>query len=220
MIFLDEIPHLKNYKLKTFLPTERTNKLVGSCILLNTSSVESNIELMSHKMFDNSKFNSFYMDFMYQGRIRTKAYRENRKAERLQVYDKVKTTIITRPIRTFTTAASVNNRNLYYDLHVYNELFFTYTESLEYKKKVKLYLEFMKSYFDNESISNYSMKTMFINVNEWDKDVNAKLGAKNFNNPVLIIYYAMRKMFQDFKALGDMNIVFVFSSNVIRLNPS
>ena len=219
MIFLDEVPHLKIYRLKTYLPTDRTNKLFGSCILLNTSTVDSDIELMTHKMFENSKFNSFYMDFMYRGRIRTKTYKENKKAERLTIYSKVKATV-PRQVRTYLTPASINNRNVYYDLHVYNNLFFTHTETLEYKKKVRLYLEHLKTYFEHEAIAKYAMKTMFINVNEWDRNVNAKLGAMNFNNPVLIIYYAMRRMFEDFKAMGDIDIVFVFDNSIIKLNPS
>lgn len=220
MIFLDEIPHLKIYRLKSYLPTDRTNKLFGSCILLNTASIESDIELMNHKMFDNTKFNSFYMDFMYQGKIRTKTYRENKKADRVGIYEKIRTTVSSRPMRTFQTPASINNRNVYYDLHVYNNLFFSKTEDLEYRKKIQLYLEQMKGYFTHEAITNYPMKTMFINVNEWDKKVNKNLEVKNFNNPVFILYYAMRKMFNDFKAIGNVDIVFVFGGSVIKLNPS
>lgn len=220
MIFLDEVPHLKIYRLRTYLPTDRTNKTVGSCILLNTGSIDSDIKLMTHKMFENSKFNAFYMDFMYQGKIRTKTYRENRRAERIGTYEKVRNAIQGRTMRTFQTPTSINKRNVYYDLHVYNELFFSRTEDLEYRKKIKLYLETIKGYFEKDAIANYPMKTMFINVNEWDEDVKKTLGVKNFNNPVFIIYYAMRRMFEDFKAVGNVDIVFVFDNSILKINPS
>lgn len=220
MIFLDEVPHLKLYRLKTYLPTDRTNKLFGSCILLNTNSIDSDIQLMSHKMFDNSKFNSFYMDFLYQGKIRTKVYRQNMKKERLEMYEDVRDSVTTRAIRTFNTIASINKRNVYYDLHVYNNIFFSNTEKLEYRIKIKLYLDMLKEFFNKEIVKDYSRKMMFINVEEWDNNVKKTLGVKNFNNPVFILYYAMRKMFTDFKALGNMDIVLVFKNSVLKLNPS
>lgn len=220
MIFLDEVPHLKLYRLKTYLPTDRTNKLFGSCILLNTNSIDSDIQLMSHKMFDNSKFNSFYMDFLYQGKIRTKVYRQNMKKERLEMYDDVRDGVTTRAIRTFNTIASINKRNVYYDLHVYNNIFFSNTEKLEYRIKIKLYLDMLKEFFNKEIVKEYPRKMMFINVEEWDNNVKKTLGVKNFNNPVFILYYAMRKMFTEFKALGNMDIVLVFNNSVLKLNPS
>ena len=220
MIFLDEIPHLKLYKIKTYLPSNRQKRTHGSCILLNTSSIDSDIELMTHKMFESSKFNGFYMDYMYVGKIHTKVYRENKKRERVEQYTKVRDSIKTRNVSTYINPKSIANRNVYYDFHNQNNIFFDKIGNLNYKKKVKLYLEYMKSFFDTELVKSYQMKTMLINVKEWDKNVKETLGVANFNNPVFIIYYAMRKMFDVFKELGDMDIVFVFDSSVLLINPS
>lgn len=220
MIFLDEIPHLKLYKIKTYLPSDRQKRTHGSCILLNTSSIESDIELMTHKMFESSKFNGFFMEYMYVGKIHTKAYRENRKRERVEDYTKVRDAIKTRAIATYVNPQSIAKRNVYYDLHNENNIFFDKIGSLDYKRKVKLYLEYVKSFFEKEVVKSYDMKMMFINVKEWDKNVKESLGVTNFNNPVFIIYYAMRKMFDAFKALGDIDILFVFESSVLLINPS
>ena len=220
MLFLDEIPHLKLYKIKTYLPTDRQKRTHGSCILLNTSSIQSDIELMTHKMFENSKFNGFYMDFMYTGKVHTRVYRENRKKERVEEYTKLRDGIKSRSISTYATQQAIAKRNVYYDLHHENNIFFEKAGDLHYKRKVKCYLDLLKTFFEKDLVKSYQMKTMFINVKEWDKNVKESIGVANFNNPVFILYYAMRKMFTDFKTLGDMDIVFVFDNSVIVLNPS
>ena len=168
MLFLDEIPHLKLYKIKTYLPTDRQKRTHGSCILLNTSSIQSDIELMTHKMFENSKFNGFYMDFMYTGKVHTRVYRENRKKERVEEYTKLRDGIKSRSISTYATQQAIAKRNVYYDLHHENNIFFEKAGDLHYKRKVKCYLDLLKTFFEKDLVKSYQMKTMFINVKEWD----------------------------------------------------
>lgn len=220
MIFLDEIPHLKLYKIKTYLPTDRQKRTHGSCILLNTNSLESDAALMQHKMFENSKVNGYYMEWMFNGKLHTKTYRENKKKERVEEYNKIKTMVSSRNIVTYNTPQNISKRNFYYGLHFDNNIFFNTVADLSYRRKASLYLQYMKSFFSRDVLKDYPMKTMLINIKEWDAGLRPSSTDKNFNNPVIILYYTMRKMFDEFKALGDINIVFVFDNGVISVNPS
>lgn len=220
MIQLHEIPHLRLYRLKTYLPTDQTNKSYNSCILLNTNSLNSNVNLMNHRLFDNMKYICYYEDDMFVRTIGTKMVRENLKKTRIEDYAFIREKILNRRMNTLMTQSAIANRNVYYDIHRINNIFFNVTENLPYKRRTEQYINLLKDTLNKDFLSQYKLKTMFIDVNAWNHNIKEELGSKNFNNPVLIIYYTMRKMFDVFQSLGDINIVFVFDQQVLLINPS
>lgn len=219
MLFLNEIPHLKIYRQKTYLPLDKTKRTHNSVILLNSNSLVGSNKIMNYPFTDNSKFISYYLDAIYRGKLGNRQYRKNIKKERLDIYKQIQEMNV-RTVNTYVNPSIIKNRNLYYDLYMYNNIFFQNVPNVNIRKRINMYIDFINSTIKNETIQNYPIKTMLINISEWNIDLKTTKGLKAFNNPITIILYSMLKMFDVFKSLGDINIIFLADNKVIRLNPS
>lgn len=218
MITCNEIPHLKLYRFKTKLPNEIKDKK-GNLVLLYTQSLDSSINLMNDKnIIDlNKKYRYYYMDNRYRGKYGVKAFIRNITTERAENYKK---------LRKHGKLGVLNVKNLeaknaYIDLFYYNNLFFSQTEKLNYRRRTEEYMKFLKSIFNDERYDNlFNYKMVIIDIKEWESNVKKNIGVKNFNNPIFNIYFNMLRNPELFIDIGDIDIFFKYDNNIIRLNPS
>lgn len=221
MFFIKDIPHLKLFRTKVILPIDEKIQTMNSIVFVNNNSIDSTIDLMNNKyIYHNNKYHYYYLDFMYRGKIHTKPYIINMRKDREALYEKIESNM--RFIRTKLSFESIGNKNVYFDLFKYNEIFFKYGQKLLYIKKVKTYIDFLKGIIDDTRFDAYKNKTIMIGVEEWSKNdlTGIKKLKPKFDNPIFIIYYTMFKFFDVFKTLGDINIVFYNNNLTLRLNPS
>ena len=62
MFFLDELQDIKIYRKKFLLPINDKNKRKNSVAMLLTPSYESSKRMMTHPLFVNKYFNSYYIE--------------------------------------------------------------------------------------------------------------------------------------------------------------
>lgn len=221
MFFVSDIPHLKAYRQKVFLPVDPKIQSMYSIVFVNNMSTESVINLINHpKLSHNNKYHFYYIDNLYHGKLFNKTYRDVLTKEREGIYDLIKSKV--KFISTERSFANINNRNVYFDLQHYNNLFFRYSKrSSTYKKKVELYFEFLKSIINDSRFSKYKNKLVVIDVNEWTSNVKVALSNnQKLDNPIMYIYFSLLKQPEIFKQLGDINIVFYSDDMIVRLNPT
>lgn len=212
MLQINQIPHLKLYRVKTYLNLNEKRKSFDTCALLNTINLESAIKLMEFKLFDSSRFNYYYEDVLYEERILNRTIRINNRTKRTENYNKIRNDIKSRSITPHNNLQSIQNRNFFYGLHEWNNIFFNNSQKIPYRKKSEEYFNLLKSFFTKAE--GFTNKIMMIDTAGYDTSVS------DFNNPIYIIYYLMRKRFDLFQSLENVNIIFVFPNAVLRLNPS
>lgn len=220
LLFVNQIPHLKVFRQKTYLPIDSKSQSMYSLVFINNKTIQSSINLIKNPFISsNNKFHFTYIDQLYRGKIGSKTYRTIYKNERNDVYNTFKEQL--KFIQTPNTIANVNSRNLYYNLYKHNEIFFNLSQKLNFKIRINEYIKYLKNIINDERIQDYKIKTMCIDVNDWVISTkNITYTNNNFNNPVFILIYSMYKFFDKFKELGNVDIIFYNENFVLRVNPS
>lgn len=222
MLFVSDIPHLKVNKQKTVLPYDAKVQSMYSMVFINNNTTKAAVDLINSQqaLTGNGKYHLYYIDNLYTGKLFGKSYREVLNKERDEILDQIeRQTKFTNTEKSFIT---VNNRNVYFDLQHYNDIFFKLSNrTSSYTKKVDAYLNYLKDIYNDKRFDKYRQKIVVINVDTWVTDVkkNINNGAK-LDNPIMFIYFAMLKKFDQLKELGNMNIVFYSGNMSLRLNPS
>lgn len=112
-------------------------------------------------------------------------------------------------------------KNIFVDLYYYTQVFFR-NNIWKLKKGFDLYLRFLQRLINDPRITDagYTNKTIFIPVNDWDKNPNTAMWMfKNDINPISIIYQLMFKEPEKIKSLfGDMDLVFFDKDRYFKMN--
>lgn len=163
----------------------------------------------------------------YDMQLRKALYRDRLKNDKavIQLYKKVKADM---PIirYTFVKINRYNNRNLFYDLSYYNESFFRNmamindSDRKNIMRLFKTYIELMERLLNDDSLSGYSKKTVFIPVLDWRHNNSLKMWMyKEDINPISVIYYYMRNNPKELsKLFGDKDVVFLGAKNYFKVN--
>jgi hypothetical protein len=218
---ISEIPHLRVYRQKALLPTDRKIQTMYGMVFINNNSTEAAIDLInSNHLSANNKYHIYYMENIYTGRLFNRTYRDVITQSRDAIYDKVEKAA--RNIKSERTLTSVAKRNMYFDMQHYNEIFFKNAQRVTvYRQKVETYLEHMKDLFNDQRFAAYREKVMIINVNDWMDNIKSKFSRDTkMDNPIMYLYYAMTKTPEKLKELGDMDIIFYSGNTMVRVNPS
>ena len=211
MLMLNAIPHLKVYKQKAILTRDTKKQMNGSVILLNTNNHENAVKFLDHPMITtNAKFLTYFIDPIYKDKYGTKQIRLNYKSERKELYKNLRDTHSN--IRTPVVFSAIGTRNVYYDISMLNTLFFTYTRTSSIKKRINDYITKLLNIINDSKLSEYSYKTVVINVDGWD--------SSNIHNPISYLYIALKRYPEIFSKLGDIEIVFYTDKMLLRCNPS
>lgn len=214
MLVLNNIPHLRVYKQKVYMPRDLKATTLYNVAFINNKSIDDSIHLMKHPLLvTNSKYLTYYIENVYKQKIHNKSINVNYRSTKKVTYDKIKD--IFSMYRTPLTFDQVNDRNVYYDLHIYNNLFFQNVQGLPIIRKINLYFDFLKVIINNTKFHNYKNKMVFINVESWMNNKNNKI-----DNPIMYLLISYRKYFDIFKSLGNIDFYLYSDTSILRLNPS
>lgn len=192
-----------------------------SLVFINNNSIESALDVINNQtLYANGKFHMYYMDNLYSGRLFNRTYREMLNRTRDDMYDEIEKGA--RFINAERTMGSVNKRNVYVDLQRHNQIFFDLSKKAPtYRVKVEEYLKFFKELITNKDFDVYKERVVIMNIDTWTTNIKEKLSkATKMDNPIMYMYFAMLKMPEKIKELGDINIVFYSENKMLRLNPS
>ena len=83
----------------------------------------------------------------------------------------------------------------------------------------KTYIELMERLLNDDSLSSYSKKTVFIPVLDWYHNESQKMWMyKQDINPISVIYYYMKNDVRTLKKIfGDKDIVFLGAKNYFKM---
>jgi len=213
MLFLENIPHLRMYKQMVYLPRDQKASNMYNVIFINNKSIYAAINLMNNPMFiTNSKYLNYYIEPIYKEKINTRLVNLNYRTKVKDIYSKVKSNF---PMyKTVTTFSQVNDKNVYYDMHIFNNIFFDNIKSVPINKKIEIYFNYIKSIVNRPIFNNYKKKMIFIDIESWYSS-NDKV-----NNPITYILLAFRKYFDVFKSLGNIDFYFYSTTSILNVNPS
>jgi hypothetical protein len=221
MVFVNDVPHLLTHKTRTYLKVEKANPFLHSMVFVCNNSYESTLDLASNPLIvNNHKYGAYYMDFLYRRKILNKMININIKKERSVIYKDIVSKKL-HPLKPYITLQSVGNKNMFFDMFKYNEYFFNVTKTKTFKIKTNAYIDFLKSIINDARFSEYTNKTVFMELDCWIDKPFQRIKTITFDNPIMILYLMMRKNFDKFKELGDIDFIMYNKQGYqLRLNPS
>jgi len=212
----EKIDYLKTYPKQIFLPFGSIKRDRGNVAMLYTHSLQESIDIINNK--DNCiggiNYPLYYFNMLYQGKIYTKKFRYRLSKERKELYEEIKdkTNLIPK-IKLSNSLA--DNKNLYYDLYKYIEIF----RSLAFKviplKYIELYWDYMKKIY-NIDFPNRKTKFIVCNLNNYKLSKKLK---ENLDNPLYIIFFTLYKKPELLKDI-DIDYYFYVKNRVLKVNPS
>lgn len=211
----DSIPYLRTIMKKVSLP-QGTPAGKGNLCFLYTHNLDESISLINStdNFLNNNRYKYYYYNLFYKGKIYNKAYRFRDFDERETYYKSIsdKTNLIPR-IRLSNT--SNDNKNMYFDLFRYIDIFTNICKSIQPLKYVQMYWEYMKQILSID-IPGYNNRFVVVNLDNYSMGKDIK---DNLENPLFMLYFTMHK---NHALLSDIDIDFYFYSKkkVLKINPS
>lgn len=221
MQYLDKIPYLKLYLQKVYLPINKDEPMQHNVVFLNTKTKDGSINAINNTyIYHNNKYKSYMLNSYYQGKLMTKTYRVNYRTKIKDEYKDLTTKLS--GFRLIKDISTLNEKNLYYDMRVYNDLFFKFTKGKPYMQRINTYLSYMKSIIDKVEFKDYN-KLILIPIDDWiTKDDMKNIEKKKYSitNLIFILYFLMKYDIDKFKSIGDIDIVFHYDGKSFKINPS
>lgn len=232
---LNEIPHLKTYRSTVSFPSyRRSGNLTDmtddekkmpnsdsarfSLVFLNSPSFEDSVETIQNTTIVNRGIHRYFLERSYHGKLFGVSYHENLFSKKI---DRMKS-LQGRSINPERNFSALRNANVFVDLYMYNEIFFeSLSNGISFIRRVDGYLHLLKKELSKMEYAPYRMKTMLIDLRAWyDRAKDTTSAINNQNNPLVYIIYAMKRRFEEFKELGDIDLIFSANGMNLRLNPS
>lgn len=203
---------MRIYRQKFYLPVNEKSPAFNSMIIFNNLNVDASLEFLKlpKVVLTNSKYYNFYIDRLYAEQIRNKIIRVNYTKERKEIYDRIQSEY--KYMKTPINIGQLMKRNTFYDLSVYNNLFFDNIGSVQLKKTIEMYFTLLNKVCSNPELSTFTNITICMNVDNWFKYTQ--------NNPINYILIAARKFPELLSILGDRDFVFYTKEMILRVNPS
>ena len=121
---------------------------------------------------------------------------------------------------TFPVINRYDNRNVFYDLSYYNEVFFRNNTNTPIKT-LNLYKEFLNRMLNKKNIpASYTKKTVFIPVLAWDSNPKTRTWLfREGVNPLSLMYKMMQNDMAGLKRIfGNMDVVFTSPQFYFKIN--
>ncbi len=121
---------------------------------------------------------------------------------------------------TFPVIGRYDNRNVFYDLSYYNEVFFRNNTNTPIKT-LNLYKEFLNRMLNKKNIPvTYTKKTVFIPVLAWDSNPKTRTWLfREGVNPLSMIYQMMQHDMNGLRNIfGNMDVVFTSPQFYFKIN--
>lgn len=224
---LDGIPHLRVIHNRVFLPKQRAgdsnglkSNTQGLAIYLLSPNFQSSLEMMNTaQITKNNRVRKYYYQTLYQTNLFRRYIRINDISGRIERFNTIKKEVNEHVRGTLTRPESKDN--MFIDLSKWNEIFVQQAYySQTFMKKSETYIDCMKEWLGDPIADGYTQKLVLVDVRAWENAFHALGKTINITNPIVMMYFLMRKNFDKFKELGDVNIILVGSGSMIRINPS
>lgn len=209
------LPLLRLQRTRRYLPQSTTEKNV---LIINARNSKEIGEFMNNpEIVHLNKYQKYYIPSKYKTKIFNMTIIDNLYSERNQMVAEARSSF---PVFKQELNIQSSTNNLVYDMSKWNDIFFSNAKrSISYRYTCETYLEILKDVIRDENIRDFN-KTMFIDIEQWGS-FDDQLGKMNYlNTPLLILYFALWKFPNKFKALGDVNIILTSSVGFIRVNPA
>ena len=186
MLFSTAVPHLKVLRTRSFFPRDPKNPLKDNVAILCNINEQKLPDYLNYKLaYHDMKYNFYFIDMMYKGKIGTRVYRQNMRSEVIDHFKRLEKT--EKRITCVRSIDLAKQRNLYFSMMYTNKIFFERSTKLLYSKKIPSYLEVLKTAYNDERLGTYKNKFMLIDVEEWlEATVNTKKDRYTFNDPINI----------------------------------
>lgn len=219
-MFSTDVPHLRIIKNRTFLPKDVKSPLKNNVAFLCNVNENKLTTYFNYRIaYHDNKYSTYFIDNMYKGKIGGISYIANKKPSVVEHYKFINDT--DKRIMTVKNIPAARNKNLYFSLMYENQIFFDKSKKIPFQKKVLLYIEKLRNILADQRLSSYTNKFVMINVEEWlEFGHNNPRGKYLFHDPINILFITMKKYFNDFATLGDINFIIFTQDAFIRLNPS
>lgn len=191
----------------------------GNLCFLYTHNQEESIKLIKNRsnfLDKNNKFKYYYYNLYYQGKIYNKKYRFYDLDERREYYDKISNDKELSLVPRKKLSANENeNKNMYYELFKYIDIFESICKKLQPMIFINIYWNYFKQIY-SLSIPGYTNKFVLIDLNMFSLSKTTK---ENLHNPLFMIYYTLLRNRDLIKDL-DIDFLFFNGKRVMKINPS
>lgn len=216
-VFAETIPYMKTFPRVFNLPKGNPFGKGNLCFIYSNSLLGSSYNIANAKnAIAGNRYYYYYIAPIYRGKIYSKLYRENIIERRNNIYKDIAEQTILHPYRKLIIDKN-ENKNMFFDLGHYINIFFKYGVKLNPIKKMESFWIYLKSVLaTTDHLTNYQYKFILINLNDYKFD---KPAAKNLENPMMMIFYTL---FRNPELLKNINYDFFFytDNKVLRFNPS
>lgn len=218
------IKYLKTMNRVITLPIGKPAGFGNLCFLYTNNTKES-IELMNNKVnfLNGNRYYYYFYNVYYKGKLNNKNYTIKQVEERTALYKKFKnrsdqTGKMNPSIHPYkkTVIDPTEDKNMYFDLSKYIDIFSSICGKLPPKKFITIYWSYLKSILFSENTAGYTNRFVLINI---DKFKLTKTLSENLLNPLYIIYYTMRTNEELLKEL-DLDFYFFTNQKCMKVNPS
>lgn len=213
---IQKLPYMKTVTKKIDFPIGKPAGRGNVCYLY-THNLKESKEIMSNtSKFRNAKtYKMYYYHYYYSGKVYNKVVRIRESKNQKEIYEKLKQELNIIGRRRLVNTEG-NNRNMYFELCKYLEIFSSICYKLQPKMYIKLFWEYLKPII-TKPIPGYNTKFIIVNLAHYNLDMSNI--RKNLDNPLYLIYYTM---YTNPSLLTDFNIdfIFYFNTRFLKINPS
>ena len=220
MITSNRLPLMKRSRLKSIINHNPNDRKRGTLVILNTSEVkgmESKFRPIDIKY--QNLVNQFYSKRRENIRVGNRNIRKNTMDERDRHYLEIESELTF--VQGINEGKLKMGYNLMVDLISANKMFTDFTTNITRVKKPAMYWDFITRYLSDLPLSNYPIKNMVINADEFSSSIVEDLAGKSdVINPIAYLYLLMRREEEEFFKLGNIDILITSSNgSIIRVNP-
>ena len=167
MFYVKDIPYLKALPKTIFLP-KGVPMGKGNLAFIYSNSVAESIKIINEpKTFANAnKYRWYFYNLVYRGKIGTKMYRKKDQKERMRIYKEISDNTTLRPYGASLIIRSNEERNTYFDLVTYNNIFNEYSANLQPMRLIDAYWNYYKPIY-MDTYGKLTYKCVIINANNY-----------------------------------------------------
>lgn len=213
----DTFPYMKMMRRQVILPQGSPIGRGNLCFLYSNNLSESINMMNNTKNFSNrNRYNYYYYNFSYIGKIYNKMFKFRELDKRKDIYKEVseKTKIIPR-VNIHNTAN--DNKNMYYELYRYLEIFTNICSNLQPMKYITLYWDYIGKILSLD-LPGYKNRFVLVNLKNFSLSGTYNI-TENLKNPLFLIYYTLFRKPELVKNI-DIDFFFYVDNKVLKINPS
>lgn len=218
MIYPNSIPYLKTMQRRVAL-NKGTPAGKGNLVFLFSNNIDQSIKMMNQtdNLYANGYMKLYFYAPKYRGYIRKKRYLINDMTLRKQINQKVRERTKIRPYPQKLLIASNEQRNTYYDLCRYYNIYTTIIQKeTQVFRVIDGFWQMFRPIFE-DSYGQLKEKMVLINANFYPMPTGSL--RERMKNPLYLLYFTLYRRFDTIKDL-DIDIMIYAGNRVLKVNPS